>query len=98
MAHLLANDFTSYSLSDEEEIQGSIFTIGQKQVLQNMLAAAAQEKIALVYDAKEPTFFTQQEASLKGQMDVLRHLLEVSDAAEASLIPTQEDYTDPLGS
>lgn len=85
MAHLIENDFTSYAMTEEEALQGSILTIGQKQVIQNQLAIVAAEKLSLEFDTAKPAEFTQQEAYKKGQLDVLRFLLESSDASEEEL-------------
>lgn len=82
MAYLIDNDFSTYHLNDEEEIQGQMLTLTQRQVIQNLLAKAAEEKINLEYNPEAKERFLQQEASLKGQMDILRFLLVSSDAAE----------------
>ncbi len=88
MAILTPNDFSSYELIEQEELEGSILTITQKQVIQNHLSAAASEKIGLVYDPSDPLVFAQQEASLKGQIDAYRFILDSSDTAQDILAPT----------
>lgn len=85
MAHLIPNDFSSYQLTDKEELEGSILTITQKQVIQNHLSAAASEKIGLEYDPENKDRFVQQEASLKGQIDAYRFILSSSESAEELL-------------
>jgi len=85
MAHLIPNDFSSYELTEQEELEGSILTITQKQVIQNYLSAASSEKIGLEYDPENSLKFVQQEASLKGQIDAYRFILAASDAAEEAL-------------
>ncbi len=87
MAILTPNDFSSYELTEQEELEGSILTITQKQVIQNHLSAAASEKIGLVYNPAEPLIFAQQEASLKGQIDAYRFILASSDTAQDILVP-----------
>ena len=82
MAHLVENDFSSYELTLEEELEGSILTITQKQVIQNDIAICAQEKINLELDLLNPALFGQQEAKLAGQMQALRYRLECSDIAD----------------
>ena len=82
MAHLIPNTFSSYELTDQECVQGSIYNEGQKQVLQNHLASIAEEKLALELDLEHPSKFAQQEASLKGQMDIIRFILDSSLASE----------------
>jgi len=86
MARLIDNEFTSYALSDEEQIQGSLLTITQRQVMQNHLAATAAEKIALEFDANNPTLFIQQEADMKGRISILNFILASSAAAEQEII------------
>ena len=81
MAELLPNSFTSYSLNDDEEIQGSILTLPQIQMIQNDLTIYAEERLALQFNPNEPVLFAQQEAYLRGQMDTLRYLLTRSDAS-----------------
>ena len=91
MAHLIPNDFSSYELTEQEELEGAILTITQKQIIQNYLSAAASEKIGLEYDPESPEKFVQQEASLKGQIDAYRFILAASEAAEESLITPELD-------
>lgn len=81
MAHLIENSFASFSLTAEEELEGSIFTLTQLQYLQNQLAKVAEEKLELEFDTSDPQSFTQQEAYKRGQLDTLRFLLEVSKAS-----------------
>ena len=45
MAHLTENSFSFFSLTPEEELEGSILTISQIQVMQNHLACIAEEKL-----------------------------------------------------
>jgi len=90
MAYLIANEFACYDMTEEEALQGSILTITQKQVIQNLLAKAAEEKIHLEFDVKNPSKFIQEEASLKGQIDILNYLLDAS-AASQEIITNQED-------
>ena len=90
MAYLIANEFACYDMTEEEVLQGAILTITQKQVIQNLLAKAAEEKIHLEFDVENPNKFIQQEASLKGQIDILNYLLDASTASE-EIIASQED-------
>ena len=82
MSTIIPNDFTSYALTDEETIQGTILTITQKQVIQNQIAVAAMTKVALEPDADSYTEFLQQEAHLRGTIDALKYLIDLSDASE----------------
>lgn len=86
MARLTDNEFSSYALDDEEQLQGSLLTITQKQVIQNQLAAVASEKLALEFNTDNPDSFTQQEAYKRGQLDTLNYILVASDAAEDEIL------------
>lgn len=85
MSVLIPNSFSTYELTDQELEQGSMYTITQKQVLQNHLAVCAEEKIALELNTSDPQQFIQQEAYKRGQMDTLRYLLEQSEAIEQAI-------------
>lgn len=85
MAKVVPNLFTSYELTEEEEINGSILTTLQKQRIQNALSLAAMEKSALSFDPLNPTKFAQEEASLQGQLAAYAYILDSSEAAEAEL-------------
>ena len=80
------NQFTSYSLSTREELEGSVLSPLQKQVIQNELSLIAAQKMALDYDPLNPIAFAQSEALLKGQLQVYTLLLDKSAASELELI------------
>jgi len=91
MAYLIPNSFSRYYLTDEEELNGSTFTIDQIQVLQNDLASIAEEKINLEFDPKNPEEFIQAEAFKSGQIALLQYMLERSEAMkEARVTKTSE--------
>ncbi len=81
MAHLIENQFSSYELTDDETLQGSILSILHRQVIQNHLAFVAMEKNALEFDPCKPEVFAQQEAYKKGQLDILSYILDSSVSA-----------------
>ncbi len=85
MATLITNTFSAYHLTDQEALQGSILTITQLQVLQNQLAQVAEEKLALDFDPTNPTTYAQQEAYMKGQMDLLLYIIDSSQASADTL-------------
>ena len=86
MPTLITNQFTSYTLSQREELEGSVFSTLQKQVMQNELSLIAAQKMALDYDPLNPVSFAQSEALLKGQLQVYTLLLEKSEVAEKELL------------
>ncbi len=85
MATLITNTFSAYHLTEQEALQGSIFTVTQLQVLQNQLAQVAEEKLALDFDTSDPASYAQQEAYMKGQMDLLLYIIDSSQAAADTL-------------
>lgn len=90
MSTILPNIFTSYNLTKEESIHGTILTTAQKQCIQNQIALLATSKINLRYDPQLPHQFVQQEAELAGQLIALQYLITLSDSAESSLNSPQE--------
>ena len=85
MAKQLNNEFSSYDLTEDEVVQGSILSIAQKHVLQNKIAVAASEKLAIEFDVNNPNTFIQQEAYKKGELAALQFMLETSTSLEAEL-------------
>jgi hypothetical protein len=88
MATVIPNEFTSYNLNDQEQLEGALLTTVQKQVLQNQLSICASEMMALEYDTTNPASFAQQEAYKRGQIECLRFILASSDASQEALYPT----------
>lgn len=78
MAILIPNNFSSYNLTDDEVREGSILTITQLELLQNDLATAAEEKLVLEFDTTNPQTFIQQEAFKRGQIELLRYIIDRS--------------------
>lgn len=74
--------FLHYDLLETEFDSGCILTDYQKYVIQNDIAEAAERRLALTYDPTKPLEFVQQEAELKGQIQILKYLLDRSAAIE----------------
>jgi len=85
MSYLTANSFSSYQLTQEEELQGQVLTVTQKEVLQNLLVTNAEEKLRLEFDPDQPKLFIQHEAYKRGQIELLEYILETSTIAEEML-------------
>ena len=79
MAQLQLNTFTSFVLTEDEEKQGSMFTIDQKRVLQNLLVTYAEAGRAIDYSPDKILEFVQQDYFNKGAVAVLKHLISTSD-------------------
>jgi len=87
MATIIPNAFTSYSLNDQEQLEGACLTVTQKQVIQNHLSNTATEMINIEYDPEHPMRYTQQEAYKRGQLETYQFLLDSAKAAEDALNP-----------
>ena len=96
MAHLINNSFSTYELTNQEELEGSILSITQKQVIQNQIAMFAERKIAIRYDPSDPVVFAQEEAECKGAIDALKWLVAISTTAEEAMTydEQQQDMRD----
>ena len=81
----IPHTFSSYELTAEEELQGQLLNQLQQAALQNLLCTVAKQKLELVLDTAAPLAFTQQEAYLRGQYDVLTHLLSLNEMAAETL-------------
>ena len=90
--NIIPNSFTVYDLTDKDALQGTVLTTLQRQVIQNMLAANAEEKLRLEYDPEKQLDFVQQEAYKRGQIDLLSYILDASTIAVDELNnPTLQD-------
>ncbi len=82
MAHLIPSNFSFYALTDQEAREGTLLTITQKQVIQNLIATLATELNTLEPDPNDYAKFIQQQAHSKGELDSLIHLIASSEAVE----------------
>jgi len=85
MPKLKVTPFTSYDFTDEEYLVAVKLTALQEQHIQSLLAAAAQEKIVIQYDDTHPHLASSQEAYLRGQIDILNHILGLSANSELAM-------------
>lgn len=91
MSHPSTNSFSSYNLTEEEFKNGSILTSLNIAVIQNLRSQIAEEKLNLPFTPNDVLSYTQQEAYLKGQLDILAHLLAENEAATANQFHTIND-------
>lgn len=78
MAQLKLNPFSEWNLTEEEIPFAYQFNDLNLKALQNEIAIAAQEKIALKFDPLNPILFAQQEAELAGKIAILQYLIDRS--------------------
>ena len=80
MSELQLNRFSSYYLTDEEQLQACILSPLQRMYLQNLLSADAIAKGDISVDTNNVTKFIQEEAYYKGRIELLEYILQLSDA------------------
>jgi hypothetical protein len=95
MATLLNNDFTSYTLTSQEEETGHILSFHQKCILQNRLYDIVSSKLLIEVDTNNIVKFTQDEAYLRGQMEIIKWLLDCSTEMEGILAAKQAETLYP---
>lgn len=81
MATIVPNLFTSWNMTEDELFNAQILTTPQIQHIQSLIAEYAQEKINVLFDPANPVAFAQREAELKGNIESLQFLLQLSEAA-----------------
>ena len=92
------NSFTSWKLTKDETLQGTMLSRLHKLVIQNQIARLAETKLTLKFTPDNVSDYTQQEAYLAGKLDMLQAMLLDSNEAEslfASEVATgnrQADY------
>lgn len=79
------SNFVSYELTDHEHENGCVLNYLQRGVIQNQRVEVMEQLVGLTpsvmtQDGKES--YWQQEAYLRGQLDILTHLLERSTTIE----------------
>jgi uncharacterized protein involved in exopolysaccharide biosynthesis len=81
----LISSFTCYEFTHEEMQRGPILDNIQKAIIQNKIANAAERKLALQFTPNDILAYTQQEASLAGEIAALRGMIFDSEEAERNL-------------
>lgn len=72
-------------VEDKIRQEGSILSHSQQILIKKYMSEAAQELCNLDFDPLNMHNFTQQQASLKGQLQAFQFLLDTSEAAEIEL-------------
>ena len=86
MSYPASNVFTTFSLTPDELTKGQQLTSLNVAFIQNLRSQLAEEKLNLVFTPNDINTYLQQEAHLKGQLDVLSYILSCNE--EASRIHT----------
>lgn len=82
------NSFQTYLLTPDEQEVGSLLNAVQRAVLQNLRVDIIEQKLLLAPTTSDLNQFIQQEAYLRGQLQIIEYLLAASDAVTSQ--PTQE--------
>lgn len=82
MATPIINQFSSFTLTESEQLAGTVLTYEQKLVLQNQLAMISAEKLALAANPNNYAEYIQQEAYKAGQIAAIQFILDCSIASE----------------
>lgn len=86
----LNNDLITYSMTEDEVAAGAVLNSLQKAVLQNEKVELIRQLASLTPDsmsAEGKESYWQQEAYLRGQLDIYTHLLEKSSIVESAISP-----------
>ena len=86
MAIQTINSFTTFELSEQEQINCAVLNAGQAQLLQNDLAMAAQQLLNLdAPTAESLADFTRNWASIQSRIVTIREILDRSEQARETL-------------
>lgn len=84
----LNSPFLSYDLSESEFLEGCLLSYAQRARIQNLRMETVRQKLALTSPSLTPDgkeSYWQQEAYLRGQLDIIDTLLAGADAAAEAL-------------
>ena len=84
----LNNDLITYSMTEDEVAAGAVLNSLQKAALQNEKVELIRQLASLTPDsmsAEGKESYWQQEAYLRGQLDIYTHLLEKSSIVESAI-------------
>lgn len=87
---IVPHSFNRYELSNDEHRAGQALTLSNSAVIQNLIAEKAEAKIGLVLDTKDINSYMQNEAYLRGQIDILNYLLACNAALSLEISTDSE--------
>lgn len=84
------SSFTAYTLEPIEELAGYTFNEAQRAVIQNLISAAAEDFLLAGLQANGTELLISLDerlrlAGLKGQIDILKHLLLSADVIKEEM-------------
>lgn len=93
MSYPIPNQFTSYHHTEEEVLQSHLFTALNLEMLNNELSSLSSQKLAITIDPANPTKYIQEEAYIRGKIDNLMWLIEVSRLSTQEIASTYEQQS-----
>lgn len=78
---LVPHAFNRYEMTEEESKGGHLLTLSNQAVIQNLIAEKSEAKLSLQLDPANINLYIQEEAYLKGQIEILQFLLNMADYA-----------------
>ena len=85
--------YASYDLNESEHLEGCLLSQTQRARIQNLRMETIEQKLNLTpsdLTAASKESYWQQEAYLRGQLDVLTTLLVGADVAQSALLESQD--------
>lgn len=85
--------YASYDLNESEYLEGCLLSQTQRARIQNLRMETIEQKLNLTpsdLTAASKESYWQQEAYLRGQLDVLTTLLVGADIAQSALLESQD--------
>lgn len=76
--------FTKFQLNEQEQRLGQQLTSLNVAVIQNIRSGIAEEKIRLTFNPEKVLEFTQNEAYMRGQLDILSYILDCNEDSQQS--------------
>jgi hypothetical protein len=86
MSKIQINQFTQYTQSVDEQLYGSCYSTEQLQFIQNQIATASYELLALVPEPNNYPAYIQQQAYKRGQLDAYQYLIDCHEASQQALL------------
>ncbi len=87
----IVNEFTQFNLTETEQLSGQIFSQSQLQVLQNLRAQYAVDKLNLKVIPNDYQAYVQQEAGLAGALSVLSYIIDCHHTALAIVMDSNSE-------
>lgn len=75
------SSFHRLNITPNDLVSGTILSSLNLAVIQNLRVDIAEQKLNLVFTPNDVLSYTQQEAFLAGQLEILQHIIDTSEAS-----------------